>query len=443
MGSDDRTAGSEAPAARRPEGGEALPRRALLGLELVTRADGAPGLEVRRVLPASTADALGVRPGDRVLAICGQPLTGRDALLRAVHGLRAGARVSLSLRRAGAGEETVEGSARPLPRERVPGSDVLLAHVHARGERQRLIYTRPRRGLPGQESRFPAILFLQGLASASCEAPLGGGGPLARLIAGWAAAGFVTLRVEKPGLGDSEGPDPSRVDFARELAGFRAGLEHLRARDFVDPARVLLFGHSLGGMVAPLLAREHPVRGVAVYGASARPWLECELASYRRQRGDAGASASELARRMPEVESLLRAVYREGRTPAQLYRERPALRVIGGASFTSDRAHGRPLEFFRQLDRAELAAAWSELDARVVAYHGARDRVCGADEAAEIVAIVNRAKPGRARYVELPGLDHVGALTPATGDASARAQGDDPLLLASRAWFSRVCEAWD
>ena len=87
MGSDDRTAGSEAPAARRLEGGEALPRRALLGLELVTRADGAPGLEVRRVLPASTADALGVRPGDRVLAICGQPLTGRDALLRALAGV--------------------------------------------------------------------------------------------------------------------------------------------------------------------------------------------------------------------------------------------------------------------------------------------------------------------------------------------------------------------
>ncbi len=437
-----RPAGPERPGAE-----DALPRRAFLGLELAATGDAEGGFLIRRVVAGSTGERLGARPGERLLELDGLRLRDRAALLEAVEGLRAGAEVELML--VGTGEiRRVHGPARALPRERFAGAEVLLEHVRVAGSRQRLIYTRPL----ASRGRLPAILLLQGLACRSCESPLGGaGGMFSRLIAGWSAAGFATLRVEKPGVGDSEGPRCEELDFTRELAGYRAGLEHLRGRPFVDPERVLLFGHSLGGMVAPLLAARAPVRGIAVYGSSSRRWLECELGAYRRQREDADAT------RLARVEALLRALYREGVSPARLYAARPELRSLGEREFFGDRAHGRPLRFFRQLDRIELAAAWAELDIHVLALHGARDRVCSARESAEIAAIVNAARPGRARHLEIPELDHVGAtaLTPAPSatseaDRALASRGGqlssssrDPLLTTTREWFLRLCEVGD
>ncbi len=447
-----RPAGSE----RRPADDE-LPRRPFLGLELASPGEAEEGFLIRRVFAGSTGAVLGARAGERLLALDGLRLVDQGALRAAAHRLRAGAEVELML--VGTGEpRRVRGPARALPRERFAGAEVLLDQVSVAGRRQRLIYTRP----SASRGPRPAVLLLQGLACRSCESPLGGDGMFTRLIAGWSAAGLATLRVEKPGVGDSEGRCED-VDFTRELAGYRAGLEHLRARSFVDPARVFLFGHSLGGMVAPLLAARAPVRGVAVYGSSSRRWLECELGAYRRQRDDADAT------RLARVEELLRALYREGVSPARLFAARPELRSLGEREFSSDfssdfsggfpgdRAHGRPLRFFRQLDRVALAATWAELDVHVLALHGARDRVCSAQESAEIAAIVNTARPGRARHLELPELDHVGAhaLTPAP---SAMSEGDRALesrrghgsisprallLTTTREWFLRLCKMGD
>ncbi len=71
-----------------------------LGVMLRNPAEGR-GVEVVRVLPESAAHVLGLRKGDVILALDGQPVPDTDALGAALAGLRAGDVVSLTARREG------------------------------------------------------------------------------------------------------------------------------------------------------------------------------------------------------------------------------------------------------------------------------------------------------------------------------------------------------
>ena len=44
------------------------------------------------------------------------------------------------------------------------------------------------------------------------------------LLHGLTRAGYLVFRVEKPGVGDSRGPDCSELEYRREVAGYIAGL---------------------------------------------------------------------------------------------------------------------------------------------------------------------------------------------------------------------------
>ena len=76
--------------------------------------------------------------------------------------------------------------------------------------------------------------------------------------------GYVTMRVEKSGVGDSQGPACGAIGYSQELDGYRAALSALKRHPSVDPGQVHLLGISLGGVFAPVLAREFPIRGIVV-----------------------------------------------------------------------------------------------------------------------------------------------------------------------------------
>ena len=77
-------------------------------------------------------------------------------------------------------------------------------------------------------------------------------------------AGFAVLRYDKRGVGDSGGVYEIAGNVANServfpiLAGdMLAGVEFLKTRSDIDPARIGLFGVQPGGM-------DHPPRGVAL-----------------------------------------------------------------------------------------------------------------------------------------------------------------------------------
>jgi len=81
--------------------------------------------------------------------------------------------------------------------------------------------------------------------------------PLARALA---AEGFDVLLLDYRGYGGNPG-SPTEEGLAADA---RAAYRHLVAERGVDPARVVLFGESLGAAVATRLALERPVGGLVL-----------------------------------------------------------------------------------------------------------------------------------------------------------------------------------
>jgi uncharacterized protein len=82
--------------------------------------------------------------------------------------------------------------------------------------------------------------------------------------------GIAVLRMDDRGIGGSGGvtPEVTTEDFAADI---RAGVEWLRARADVDPARIALAGHSEGGIIAPMVSVADE-RIVAVVLLAAPSW---------------------------------------------------------------------------------------------------------------------------------------------------------------------------
>jgi hypothetical protein len=274
---------------------------------------------------------------------------------------------------------------------------VLLDHVRVRDYRLRTIYAVPRS--PGPH---PAILYLQGLRADSCEAPLHPELALRRLVQSWVRAGFVVLRVERSGVGDSEGPSCEVTDLQGELDGYFAALSDLQDFEDVDPHRVLLFGYSFGGMIAPLLAKDRDVAGVGVFGTSAERWHECILASTRRQCVLAGYEASKVDFEMARRTELGVRVYREGFTPAQVFEQCPLLAPLRSRDCDGATLFGRHVALFQQLEAVDLAAAWQQVRAHVFVAHGEYDWICSAEEARAIGAFAGSSSPP----LEMPRIGH-------------------------------------
>src|SRR5258705_12210581 len=64
-------------------------------------------------------------------------------------------------------------------------------------------------------------------------------------------AGMQLVRIEKPGVGDSEGPDCGNTDLEDDMAAFRAGIRAALADPGADASRLYLIGGSVGGGAGP------------------------------------------------------------------------------------------------------------------------------------------------------------------------------------------------
>ena len=106
-----------------------------------------------------------------------------------------------------------------------------------------------------------------------------------RLISHYVEAGFLVYLAEKPSLGEGAVSAKACKDmtYPEEVAAFDAAFDGLASRADVDAKNIFLFGHSLGGQTAPLIAQNREVKGIITYGIHAKPWFEFMIDLAREQ----------------------------------------------------------------------------------------------------------------------------------------------------------------
>jgi alpha-beta hydrolase superfamily lysophospholipase len=402
-----------------------LRRRAMFGAQLAPvtkevrerqKLDGDDGVVLEKILPGTSAAEGDFKEGDVILAVGGAKVTGIPAFLKRVAEARAGDVLTIDVVRDGVKSEK-RVTLKEMPREKGDGYDVIYDSVTSRGARQRTIVTRPK-----GEGCHPAVLLLQG--GHTCfpiDTPVGQPTGFTWIAGDLTRHGYVTMRVERPGCGDSEGGPLRDVDFDTELDGYKEALRALKELAFVDADNVFLFGHSMGGIMAPLVAVEVSVRGIAVYGTGAGTWFEAVFGQRRRLASLDGTKPAEVNRELLRQARFWYPLLVEKKTPREILEKDPELQKLGWV--TDDKYVGeRHYKFHHQLTDKNLTEAWTTvgemrlsvggktpakpLHPRVLAIWGTSDWLVDRASTAWIAEVVNWVKSGNGTFVALDAIDH-------------------------------------
>jgi uncharacterized protein len=419
-----------------------LKRSAFLGTKLAPLSDearegaklgkGDGGVLVDDVFPQSSAAAAGLKKGDVIVTVDGAKAEAPAWVVDKLATRKAGDALKLELVRDGKRTtETLTLKGRPL--ETSDDFDVTYGSVESKGRRLRTIVTKPRTA-----GKHPALFFIQGIGLYSIDNPTGAIGSYRTILDDFTRRGWVTLRVEKPGVGDSEGGPGSLVDFDVELDGYLQGLKMLKKMDAVDPTKVVIFGHSMGGVMAPLLANDEPVRGIAVYGTIGKTWIEYALENFRRQTALADVDPGEIDKRMRIEAAYAHHLCVEKMSPRQIAEKFPELKAhVDQVAPDGISYFGRHYTFFQQLAAKELGDAWSRFGGDALAMWGKCDFVSSEGDHALIAEIVNLDHPGHGVFAPIAGADHGFARAESYRDARQRSSPPEfntAVLETLRAW---------
>jgi hypothetical protein len=207
------------------------------------------------------------------------------------------------------------------------------------------------------------------------------------------------MRVEKSGVGDSTGPPCVLSGFHEEAAGFEAALRALVALPYVRKDDVFVFGHSMGGIEAPLLASRVPVRGIVVVGTTSKTYFEYELENQRRQSALDGDSAAAIDSEMHLHEYCMARLLLAKESADSIVAQRPGCRD----EFTEFPVTVR---YMQEVSDLNAPAVWRHVEAPILILHGSADYITSAADHQLMQTLWNGMHPGKATYAEVANLDH-------------------------------------
>lgn len=388
------------------ERGEPLTRKPFFGAQMApltpdeAKAAGVSGgVKIVRIVPGTSAEAVKFQPNDILVGVDGKDILAPADVVATMRGKASGDTLAWKVRRDG---KTIElkGALLPKPKQKEEGLEVVYDQVVSLGKRIRVMATHPEGKGP-----YPTIFMIGGIGAYSMDAdyaamPYGN-------ILGVLAKKYAIVRIDKPGMGDSEGPAYADLLFDVELDAYRQALKLTKTFDFVNKDKIAIFGHSMGGAFGPLVAAEEPVAGLVVSGTLGKTWLEYMLENTRRQSLLAGATAGEVDTELREEAPVFYYLFNEALAPAEIKSQHPKLASIVDRVIPDGKTYsGVGVPFFQQLAQKNLLDAYSKTRAQVAAIYCENDFLsCGEDHAL-VVDAVNKQRPGAAEYIRVPESDH-------------------------------------
>jgi pimeloyl-ACP methyl ester carboxylesterase len=288
-------------------------------------------------------------------------------------------------------------------REHFANAEILYDWVsNSRGDKLRTFITHPK----NVSGKVPTIFFVGWLSCDSVEYAAGEtdgfGALMLRLID---QSGYATVRMDKPGVGESQGTPCNKADYQGELEGYRAAFDSMNKYDFIDPKRIFVVGLSNGGGVGPFVSGSHHVAGFIAASSWGRTWYEHMLENERVRLATEGKSPAEVTDAVKAFTQFYDLYLIQGQTPGDIIRRHPEWKPLWYDE--PDGQYGRPASFYQQLQALNLGQAWQQVDVPVLVIHGSADTIMSRADSSAIADIVNQAHPGRARYVEVSGMDHL------------------------------------
>jgi dienelactone hydrolase len=374
-----------------------LQRRGVTGFTLHKSA-GEPGAVISGISDGGPAQKAGLKKGDQVVLINKMPIPDSYTLMKMLRTIKAGVSVSISYRRNGGALTQVQFTPTPRPPEthttlQLEPVDLLNDY----NDRLRAFVTKPK----DARGKLPAILFVSWLSCGSVEL---GGDTWSMMLRDVAEkTGCLMMRVEKPGVGDSEGVACSDCDLTRELAGYQAALRHLRSRPDVDTTKIILFGGSLGGTLTSVVGKGHTIKAYVTAVSVYKTWLEHMIEHERRRMTLSGTAPGEVSEMMKGFVSFHNQYLREGKTPGEVLNAQQDLRPLWYDE--AGHQYERPAAFYHQVNDLNFMKAWSEVKAPVLIVAGEYDWIMSPDDNYLLHELLTK-NGGRSTLHVGQGMDH-------------------------------------
>ncbi len=381
---------------------QSLQRKAFIGLMVSEKNNQ---LIIDSVIANSTADKSGLIKSDILQGINSDTLHTIRQFQAVAGELRADEKISLRYTRKGKSHNIVT-TAIGKPLYSADWCDVLYQSLPAIGCTVRTIIYKPK-----NKTNTPGVFFIPGYNCGSIESYSSNFN--GKMIEGWVKKGYTVYTVEKSGLGDSKGCRPCiEVDLQTDIELFETAYDDFSSLNYIDKNNLYIWGHSMGGIIAPLIALNRPVKGIIVFGTVFRPWSEFLLEMHRVQKPLLDSLSFEETEKFTR---LIQKVYYEffilKKPPAQLYQNKEYKTIVETElEYKSGKEDmwGRHWRFWQQLDSINLAKAWQDLDCKVLVFHGGADFIqCSAVEPYLIAETVNKSHQGNATLITIPELDHL------------------------------------
>jgi uncharacterized protein len=111
--------------------------------------------------------------------------------------------------------------------------------------------------MPKGKGKFPAVVLISGSGPQDRNEELLGHKPFLVLADHLTRNGFAVLRFDDRGTGESEGDFGKATSFDFATDAF-AAVQYLQTRKEINRSKIGLLGHSEGGIIAPIVASDHP-----------------------------------------------------------------------------------------------------------------------------------------------------------------------------------------